>query len=833
MKRRRYLGVAGLAGATLILEISLTRLLAVAQFYHFAFLVVSLALLGFGASGSFLALAPRSQRRDKESRFWRWFIGERLLFLSGAGFAISVGVAYGVVNVLPFDSYAIAWDWRQVFYFILYYLALTTPFLFSGVGIGGELAQGEGDSHNIYAANLLGSGIGALCAPAALWLGGVPGGVILAGIIGLAVSLTAARSRRLHFRLILMGVLLLGSGGFLFLTARNLKNQAVLGIAVSPYKNLAQALRYPGSRTVFSRWNAISRVDVVRDAGTRQLPGLSYVYSGSPPPQLGLSIDAADIQPITQARPEEFDAGDYLPEAVVFELQPDAGVLVLNPGGGLGVLQAAAGDAEAITAVLGNPLLGNAVAAVANNESVYRLSPVNLVYETPRVLIEQDVDFYDLILVPLTDAYRPVTSGAYSLSETYDLTVESFNAQLDRLAPEGIWVATRWLQTPPSESIRLAATVVEAMEERGVEQPEQSLIAYRGIQTLTVLAKPAGWTQAELGTVRSFLRSRRFDLVWAPDIDPAETNRFNRLPTAAYYDVLKGLFEASEREDYYRAYSFTIRPAVDDQPFFFHFFTWQQTPELLATIGKIWQPFGGSGYLILFALLILVLVFSAGLILGPLIWLRRRRIRAQDSPAEEEISSRRDWRTFMYFGLIGLAFLFIEIPLIQRWILFLGNPTYAFTLVVFALLTFSGLGSALSRQAWIPQRIAFGLLILASLGTPWVLTQNSSAILSWSMYARIWFAFTSLAPLGLLMGLPFPLGLVWLEAEVQKTGRAELIPWAWAVNGCVSVIASVLAAILALSYGFTMVLALGAAAYAGAGVVIHLESGGRIGRDPG
>lgn len=180
MRRGPTLSVAALAAATLLLESTLTRLLAVAQFYHFAFLAVSLALLGFGASGTLLTLAPPGAQDGRL---------ERLLAIAGAGFAASVALAYAVVNLLPFDSYSIAWDRKQLLYFGLYYLALTIPFLCGGLGIGAALAASGGRSHLVYAANLFGSAAGALLAPAVLWLAGVPGAVLASALIGLLAAL--------------------------------------------------------------------------------------------------------------------------------------------------------------------------------------------------------------------------------------------------------------------------------------------------------------------------------------------------------------------------------------------------------------------------------------------------------------------------------------------------------------------------------------------------------------------------------------------------------------------------------------------------------------------
>jgi hypothetical protein len=792
LTRQTAISVALLAAAVLLLQGTLLRLLAVAQFYHFAFLVVSLALLGFGASGTLLSLSPRLQAMPLE----------RLLAAVGALFALSVAVSYVVTRLLPFDSYSIAWERRQLLFFVLYYLAISLPFLAGGLGIGASLSRAGLASHRIYAANLLGSAGGALLAPLTLALAGVPGGLLASPALPL---LLAWRGR---WRGIVATALALALAVFAGLTWLNLQGRAPLGLAISPYKGLAHALRYPGSQRVFAAWNAFARVDVVADAGTRQLPGLSYAYPDAPPPQLGLAVDAAGIQPITQVSPDQFAAAAYLPEAIAFELRPAARALALEPAGGLGVLQALAGGAAEVTAVLDNPLERRAVATVAPQWDVYADPRVRTAAGPSRFFAQRDRGRYDVVLLPLTDGYQPVASGAYSLAETYNLTVEAFTDLLDRLKPEGILVASRWLQTPPSEESRLLATVVEALERRGIERPQDALVALRGIQTMTVLAQPAGWTAGELTQLRAFAQERRFDLVWAPDVQPEETNRFNRLPQSIYYETARDLFDAGERRAFYAASDFAIAPATDSRPFFFHFFTWRQTPEVLATLGRTWQPFGGSGYFVLVAMLALVLALSAVLIVLPLALPGRGREALRTGAGTPRL------RVLLYFGLLGLGFLLVEIPLIQQWILLVGQPTYAFAAVISVLLVFSSLGSLSARAVWLPRRAVFPVLVALAVATPFVLAWLTRHTLGWPLLLRAGLAALSLAPLAFVMGLPFPLGLAWLERR-----GPVLIPWAWAINGCASVVAGVLAAMAALSYGFSAVLLAGAVCYAGAWLV--------------
>jgi len=326
-------------------------------------------------------------------------------------------------------------------------------------------------------------------------------------------------------------------------------------------------------------------------------------------------------------------------------------------------------------------------------------------------------DEFDVILLPLNEPYRPVANGAYSLAEDYSLTVEAFADMLSRLSTDGTLVMTRWLQTPPSEELRTLATLIEALDRVGINDRGSRLVAYRGIQTMTFLVQPGGWSGEQLKLVRDFTEQRRYDLVWAPDIELQEANRYNKLEQPIYYQHFSELLAAELPESYYQDYAYAIQPASDDRPFFFHFFKWQQTPQILATFGRVWQPFGGSGYFVLIALLLLVTVFSLILIVLPLLVRRRSKVQAKQALVNHSISQKSipTWRVFFYFGSIGIAFLFLEIPLIQSSILSMEQPAYAFGFVVLILLLSSSLGSLYSRRFWNKKELVlFTLLGMAA-----------------------------------------------------------------------------------------------------------------------
>ena len=444
---------------------------------------------------------------------------------------------------------------------------------------------------------------------------------------------------------------------------------------------------------------------------------------------------------------------------------------------------------------------------------------LTVVVDTPRSFLRRTDRQFDLILLPLTDSFRPVTAGAYTLNEDYRYTVEAFATAMAHLSPEGLLLAERWLQLPPSESLRLWAIAVEAL--RTTEHctsvecarlPETRLLAIRSLQTSLVGVGQSPLSAQDLRLLRQFATERQFDLVWLPGLQAAEANRYSIVPEAAYYRTFADLLTASRSAAFYDDYPFAVAPPTDDHPFFFHFFKWRQTPEILQTLGKTWQPFGGSGYLVLVVLLALVVAFSLILILLPLAWQKDKGERLRDE--KRKTSS---FRFLFYFALLGLGFLFVEIPLLQHFILYLGQPAYAFAVVVSALLVAAGLGSGyLSRR--LPLRLVIGLIVLLAVSYPWLLTHLFNATLQFPFAGRLGISAVALLPLGLLLGVPFPRGIML----VGQTAPG-LTPWAWAVNGCASVVSAVLAALIALTWGFSVVLWSAAGAYILAGLTLTTE----------
>jgi hypothetical protein len=783
-----YLGLGLLSAAALAFEITLTRLFSVTQWYHFAFLAVSVALLGYGASGTTLSLVPRWAKPPTARR------ASMLSLL----FAACVIGAYLSLNHLPFDSYRIAWERIQIFYLVVYYLALTLPFFCAGLVTGLLLAAYPEHSARIYAANLFGSALGALVPLLALPLVG-EGAVFVITAMGLLTALIFALQLPRTATSVTARILLLLASSLTFVLAWFPPSPFVLRL--SPYKGLSQVLLFPDAKVTWERWNAFSRVDRVASSAIRSAPGLSLSYPGAPPREDGLFVDGDDLSPVLkeaegQDSTDRLQLTGYLPTALPYQLRPGGRALVLEPRGGLELEVALQQGAASLVAVESNPLL------VQAGGEVYRDDRVQVVNEEGRSYVRHSDETFDVIQLALSEGYRPVTSGAYSLGERYDLTVEAFGDYLARLRPGGLLVVERWLQLPPSEELRAGAIAVETLRRAGVEDSGARLAVLRGWQVALILVKNGVWTDEELAAIREFSRAQGLDLVALPGLTEAEANQYNVLQEPIYFRAFQQLL--SDPEAAYAAQVYNVRPPSDDRPFFFHFFKWGQARAVLQQLGRSWQPWGGSGYLVLVALLLVAAVTSGVLILLPLAFLERG----------ERGSRNVRYRTMAYFGLLGFGYLFVEIPLMQRFILFLGQPIYAFATVLAAMLCFSGLGSLAAPR--LSPRWTLPLLVLVILIYPLVLPILFRALLGAPLGLRLLATGLSLAPLGFLMGMPFPGGLAWLGERASG-----LIPWAWAINGCMSVLASVLAAMIALSFGFLWVLIGAALAYAGAWLTIR------------
>jgi SAM-dependent methyltransferase len=783
--------------AALSYEVTLTRVFSFVTWYHFVYMVIGLALLGYGAAGSLLTLRGK--------------VTPAVLSGGAALFAVA-----GIASVLGLGS--VAFDPAQVFLqpvgqilaLLLLTLLVFLPFLGAGLVIGGILSRHGVDAGRIYAFDLVGAGLGCAATPFLLEWVGAPA---LAGLLSLLLSAGAwmlAASR--WTRLVAAASALIPAA---FLAVIAIRGEPELRTPnTKPYNHL----RARGIGVDYRRWSALPRIDVSepRDVPLFGFGGeLSAKYGGVRWVLRGVFQDGtAHTAMLELENPAQIDRMGFLGGFVqgsAFPLRRDGSALVIGVGGGIDVLIALHAGLQRVVGVDINPIITGLLtdryrAFTGNLAGDPR---VELVTAEGRHFLSLTEERFDVIQLSGVDTFAALSSGAFALAEAYVYTVEAIEAFRARLKPGGILSYSRYLFDPPRETIRNASNMVEALARRGVTDARDRICVVAGKSWANCMLKPDGFTAAELAAIRAWAGERGFRLVYDPE-RPGDT-AFDRLIRSA----------PAERRAFLDAYHYEIAPATDEWPFFFQYGKPSKlfSLEKGVSLAEDWPLYIPSGLATLLASLVLMAVLSWLLIRTPVRVAERRR-RAAAAPEEAGRSSPAPRRAvLLYFAGLGLGFLFLEIALMQRFIVFLGNPTYALSVILFSLLASSGLGSALSRRltrGWV-----LWLIPLAVVGYLLGLGRAIDALLGLSTPLRILFAVVAMTPLGLLLGMAFPLGIRALSHR-----DPGVVPWAFAVNACFTVLGSAGAVVLALLFGFAATFLAAAGVYLVAALAFRRFGGG-------
>ena len=779
----RYLGVFLLSAATIMLQVSYTRIFSVTLWYHFVWMVVSIALLGYAVSGTLLSVYPKLLRMDFD----------HMLTITSALFSMSSLLSYIASNNIPFDPSRLAWDRFQLLYIVAYYIILSVPFILSGLAVAQAVEKAGDRINRLYFSNLLGSAIGAVLALPLFGPLTGPGVMVVTSIIAGVSAFAFALNKRgrgaffVSCWLLALLVLLPNAGG-------------LLPMRISPYKSLMVAMRYPGARLIETRWNALYRVDVVESGFVRYAPGLSLSYGNPIPDQIGVIVDGDDLNAITRydGDPTSLTFTEFLPSSLSYRLSDSPRVLIMGSGGGLGVLTALHHGSVKITAVEANPIVVDLVRKEYGSfsGSIYSDERVRVVVADDRSFIQGAIEEYDIVEFSMGHGASASSTGIYALSENYVYTVESFTELIDHLSEDGFLSVSTWLLPPPREDVRIVSLAISALESLGNPNPADHIAVIRSWGTITLLVGKSPLEAGEIADIRGFSEEMGFDIVYVPGVEPCDVNVHNRFPEPMYYNIVNGMLHSDDREKFYAGLLYDITPTTDERPFFFHFFKWGRLLETYESLGRKWQPLVEGGYLVPIAL-VQALGLSIALILLPL-----RRLGGLEVEG--------GWKILTYFFCLGLGYMFIEVASIQKFILLLGHPTYSVSAIIFSLLLASGLGSYLSGRIEPGSRghklvlLSVGLLApIYGLASPFI-----QSLLGQPISFRLIGSFVVMAPLGILMGMPFPVGIRMLT-ETKKA----LIPWAWAANGCASVLGSMLPTILALSFGFSRIYLVAGATY--------------------
>jgi spermidine synthase len=777
-ERGYHLEIFLICFASLLLEISYTRIVSFKLFYYYTYLVIGLALLGIGCGSVVTAISPRLKRARTDT----------IMMLGCLLGAVSVIVGYLVVSRVPIASLAI-WDYGtrdslwNLAMLVVICLALFASFVWVGVMIStlfGRKTEGIG---KLYFADLVGAGLACAVVVALISTIGPPRTVALAGAILAAVGVLVAV--RLRSRLVPVGGVL------------------VVGLAVCVlFSGVLPDVRTDDDKADaddydLGGWSPIFRVD------TALLPnGLLLVHDGL----LGSVIKPWDGD--IDSLGDEFYNFDHDPRAYPFEVLGDAPerVMIIGAAGGHEVLASLYFEAENIDAIELNPLTYDLVTDehAELGGHLAEQPGVNYVHGDGRSFLARSDDSFDLIWYPAPDSYsatNAATAGAFVLSESYLYTRETIEESLDHLADDGI-IATQFgeldFANKPNRTTRYVSTVRAALEDSGVEDPGRHVLVATsgsgGRSVLsTVLVKATPFTDEE---VAAFTGK-------GPDI---EGDTLQYAPGAPQDNsVTRSLtLPADEQREFLDSYPYDVDAISDDGPFFWHF----------ARFGTVLRDFGDPitradpedsiGERVILLLVAIAAILAAVFLLLPFVTMRK-----------VWSSLPRKATSWLYFTALGLGFLFFEIALIQRLILFLGYPTYSLTVTLASLLVFTGVGALSSTRfkGRIDQatKVLAPLVVVLGLAYLFALPLLTDALLTAPLAVRVVVAFVVLAPLGFLLGMFMPLGL---GAVAGLTSHSEeYVAWGWAVNGFASVIGSVLTTIIAMVFGFNAVLALAMVVY--------------------
>lgn len=802
--------VALVSFCALAYEVLLIKLFSITQWHHFAYMIISLALLGFGASGTFLALF----RPVLLARFYPVYLTNLALF------GTSMLGCYLLAQRLPFNPLELLWDWQQPLWLALVYVLLALPFFFAANAIGLAFSRFAFAIPRIYAFDLTGAGLGSIGIVLLLFVQFPDAALRWLAALGFSCAILAAfeigpprdkgRTRMLY-------------GALLFVVAFPLLMPAEwTRITPSPYKGLSQMLQIRGTAVIAERSSPLGLLTVVQSKAIplRYAPGLSLSAQSEPPPQLAVFTDADGMSIINRFRGDLAEVAylDQLTTALPYHLRQPKQALILGAGGGSGVLQARYHGVSHIDAVELNPQMVELVredfADFAGH--IYEADNVSVHVAEARGFVSRERRVFDLIELAQVDSFGASAAGLYALSESYLYTVEALQTYLAHLAPNGYLSISRWVKLPPRDTLKLFATAIEALRQMGIKDPENRLMLIRGWQTSTLLIKNGQFSEGEIARMRHFCRERAFDPAYYAGMQTAEANRYNVLQQPYFYAAATALLGQTGR-DFMQQYKFNLEPATDDRPYFFHFFKWPLLPELWHLRGQGGLPLLEWGYLVLAATLLQAALASLLLILLPLGFLKRRDHNEPFAVSRSKV--------LLYFFSLGLAFLFLEIAFIQKFILFLSHPLYAAAVVLSAFLIFAGLGSNYSKTMAerTGRRIAVrrGVGIIVVVGGCYLLMLNSllAVLVGLPDAAKIAITLLLIAPIAFAMGIPFPLAMAQLGEAAPV-----LLPWAWGVNGCASVLSAVIATLLAIHFGFSMVVLLALLLYILAAITFPLPA---------
>lgn len=782
-----YIIVFCVAWSVLTLELLQTRILSALYYNNVVYLTVTVALMGFGMSGVFVSMFVRKLKNP-----------EKLACLCLGMFSITSFLCLRAASYLP----VIAPHRSTLLKLVIAYFILTVPFILAGCTIGLIFMIYGRNIYRLYFFDLVASALGAFCftmllrplgAERLIWM------VCAVALIGFIFYALKARLQKIYT----IGILTVFILGYALL-GKDLLNQEPIHYKFAGYLKQQKAAV---ERTI---WTTIAKIDIW---SKNEIEHKTLTQDGCAPTTFPSQL-YRETYLLNQTDP----ASHLTPQSLPYLIRPaPSDVLVIGPGGGQEIVIANSFGAKHIDGVEINPATCAMVSGHYRNFLQWpQWDHVTLHNAEGRYFVSSNKRKYDVISMTGVDTFSALNSGAYVLSENYLYTVESIEQYLDTLKPNGVMFICRLMFYQPREGLRLSNLFLYGAERYGIKNPSQCMMVIAWMFHPTVWAatlfKKEPFTPDEVETVLERIDGQ-VDLgaVYIPDVFPVqkqravETQAFSHLAQemrparSAYYGLIRSK-TIQERREFEKSYLYNVAPVYDDRPFFFEY---HKVSEIFRDDEvRSWWSRGTIVHYVLFILLGLTALISFSAMIVPLYVFER-----------EGLTVERVWSLLGFFSSLGMGFMFLELGFIQKLTIYLGHPMYTLSVGLAGILMFTGIGSyyAGTRSMDRVRLLRMGMIGTAAAALIWLLVMRFfiPLTLGFPVPIRIGFTLLSLLPLGLFMGIPFATGLRYLEEKYPR-----FIPWAWGINGLTSVMGSVLAIIIAMRIGFSMVIFLGCATYA-------------------
>jgi hypothetical protein len=738
--------------STLAFEVLLTRIFSISQWNHLSFMVISIALFGFAASGTYLSIhnARRGQRPHS-------FSAHKTITILVVLYTAATILAFIALNNSPLDYFRLPIEPIQSVYLLIAFILLSLPFFFSGLIVALAYTRLPEKTGLTYFATMCGSAGGAILPALLLPFFSEGQLVVFCAIVPLVlmpsslgrfqkIQTAPANPRSTQIALALFSMVLV-MGSFYLVTPYG---DWLIRVKPSPYKALSQVLQFPETRIEQTFSNIRGRTDRVTSPYIRFAPGLSLRYQESILPQEATFRDGDHqlvLYPPGSRTRTRFSASTLSYSG--YEMRPGAqkALLVLQ-GGGTSIPCVLSSKIQDVTIVIKNPPLAKILS------EHYR---AEVVCQPPRAFISQTPEQFDIIQL---ENWGTAIPGSAALDQEHLFTTNAFLQYLQHLTPDGVVIISRRLLLPPADCLRLWASAYEGLKRIGTRKPADHLAILRNWDTFTLLVFKQPLQHTTTTHLKNFAENLNFDIVFLPQITSDQANRFNKFDAPYHFievNRLAAAYDKGQEKGYFRSYLLDIQPQSDNRPFPGRYLKWPKVKSLYQTLGS--------------------------------------RLYASISQV-------------LYFLGVGAGFMFIELFFIKKYILLFGDPVISFSVVVCGILIFSSLGGA-----WIQKKnksvlkkalpILIAILLLALLAL--------DPIVSYLLEIRdIWqyiWALLILFPIGFLMGLPFTIGM--RDLLTSATQRA----YAWSANGCASVITAIVSAQIALILGISSILGCAVAAY--------------------